>query len=699
MEDNVVNFQRHLEARGRPPSRPSGAAVPAEPPPTTTNEPPLQANPPEVTGAGGTEVVPAHRRPARPPRLPRPPRLSRRRRSTSGGDRAAALVRRHERRVRLRYRLSTGCRWILTRLWWIARGCAFTLRGFWRAVWQPDDAAWIREIRATDPAKARAERRKLRAERRAAVAAILIVTAGAWITLDWRGQELAAWIPTWFYWLAGALVALGLLFTGRPEPRPADEDQAQGMPASLTLDASDRGVARTVREGLHHIKSRGDVHDVTREPGGWGWTVTLAVLDDITEARLAALERYLNTPRGGLVLSPVTQAARVRRLRIVMADLLATPTDAPARAQSSVRTPIDLATRFDGGRLTLELFGRHMLIVGRTGSGKSGVLHDVVDALTSMTDVTVDGLDISAGPDLRAWEPALRAYVGGPDFVAAEELLLGVENLVKDRTARLGARYWDTTADGVAHVLVIDEYGLVAEHPRLRAHVEYVITYGAKVGVWVVLAAQRKVKDMLGSQLIVSQVHLKVYLGMAAEDVAGIPKSEREQGVRPYLFQPSTRTDPHDAGKAFVVGVEPMPLLVRFDRLDRAPAATRADERAEHQPALGERDLAVLTPTADDGVPELLLLVRDAIMATASAAHRRPERASSEEIVAYLARAGRLLDKAALVGELRTATGGLINRSRDTNLASGSNPKGLYLDDVDGAIRALRDRDRGDVGG
>lgn len=596
----------------------------------------------------------------------------------------------------------TAGSWVGTRLWWVVRGVPVALRGGYRVVWQPEMAELIVAIKDTQPATAATRRKELRKERRIVLLTLLGVGVAGWAVYKIWGDELLAWAwestPGWAFFAAGGLTLLGLGYAGRPELVETAEQPAEltTMPDGLVADASDRRVIANLTEAFADAKLRARVHSVQAAVGGWGWTATFEVLEAITEARLEGLERYLNTPVGGLVLSSVTAAARVRTLRIVMEDLLANPIDSPERTPTSVRTPVELATRFDGGRLALELFGRHILIVGRTASGKSGVLHDVVDALTSMPDCTVGGLDIAAGPDLRAWEKSLETYVGGPDFVKAEAMLAGVVAMVKDRTAQLGARYWDTAVDGLAHFVVIDEYGLAAEHQRLRMHVEYIITYGIKVGVHVVLCAQRKVRDMMRSALITSQVHTKIYLGMSPEDVVALPKSERDQGVRPHLFRQATRTDPNDAGKAFVIGVEDMPMLVRFDRTDRGTAARRSAERAPHRPQLGERDHQVAHRAEVDGVPPLLQQVRNAVLAIASTASpkRTPERASGEEIVNYLSADGTVIDKAALVRELRNATGGLITRSRDTNLAPGSNPKGFYLEDLDQAIAKLRDRAR-----
>ncbi|MGZ3140453.1 hypothetical protein ACVDFE_00250 [Lentzea chajnantorensis] len=612
------------------------------------------------------------------------------------------LVARAARRQRNARWAMTTVSWVGTRLWWVVRGVPVALRGGYRVVWQPEMAEIIATLKDTQPTVAASRRKDLRRERRIALLTLLGVGASGWVVYKFWGDELLAWAwqstPGWALFTVGGLILLGLGYAGRPELGETAEQPAvlSAMPDGLAADASDRGVIANLNEAFADANLRAKVHGVQKAAGGWGWTATLEVLDAITEAKLEGLERYLNTPVGGLVLSAVTAAARVRTLRIVMQDLLANPIDSPERSQTSVRTPVELATRFDGGRLRVELFGRHILVVGRTASGKSGVLHDVVDALTSMGDCTVDGLDITGGPDLRAWEDSLNSYVGGPDFVKAEKLLAGSVAMVKDRTAQLGARYWDTEVDGPAHFVVIDEYGLAAEHPRLRMHVEYLITYGIKVGVHVVLCAQRKVKEMMKSALIASQVHVKIYLGMAAEDVASLPKSERDQGVRPQLFRQATRTDPGDAGKGFVIGLEPMPILARFDRTDRGVAARRSAERAPFRPQLRERDRLVVDGAEFDGVPQLVHQVRDAVLAIASESNpkRNPERASGEEISYHLGAQGVVIDKAALVRELRNATGGLITRSRDTNLAPGSNPKGFYLEDLDQAIATLRERAR-----
>ncbi|RSM68947.1 hypothetical protein DL991_40955 [Amycolatopsis sp. WAC 01375] len=573
------------------------------------------------------------------------------------------------------------------------RGLGRTGRALWQVLWDPQREAYISAmLDHSNPDGAHRARLKLRRDRRNSVVLLLILSSFTYFGVDHWGRELWAKVPWWSVVVTGALVLPILALIGRPVPEPHDTDRpAEAMPQSLSLGDSARGVATTLSDAFTSSKIRVDVNEagVKAEPGGWGWTVTLQVLDNITEAKLDALERHLNTPTGGLVFARVPEAARVMVVRIVMRDLLATPVDSPERAWGSVRDPVELATRYDGGRLALELFARHTLIIGRTGSGKSGVLHDFLDALTSRHDVDIVAIDLSDGPDLKSWKMAVRRSAFGPNVENAERILQNAVDLIRHNTARLGARNFDPVTDGPGHVVVIDEYGMVAEIDALRILVEYIVTYGAKAGVWVILANQRAVNDMMGTSRLGSQVHLKVYLGMSAEDAQGLPKHLRELGVRPHLFRQATRTHANDAGKGFVVDAETTPVLVRFDRTDRLIAVRRASERAPMRPEPSQQYLDVVAREESQGVPELLSAVRSTVLEIASREGRRPARASGEEIVRGLRRRGIVIDKLKLVGELRKATRGAIVHSRDTNIGPGNNPKGFYLDDLDRGIEQL----------
>lgn len=623
------------------------------------------------------------------------PRLPARRRRPAEPD-GAELVRRAERRARRARAGRTVGGWLLVRGWWTVRGAGWvTSVGLYRVVWQPGKEDHINRMKEIKPDAALHAAQQLSHSRKTrlvlvAASAALAPEVGP-VLFHLAGQ----FIPWWGDIVAAGIAMPVLAAAGRPQRDDTVVEavhELEELPDGLSLDASDRGVAATLAEGLADRNLRGQVHGVRRAPGGWGWTATLSLLDELTEAKLAALERFLNCPLGGLVLSPVPTAARVRYLRIVMVDLLAE--SAPAVFRQPATLPADataeLGNRFDGGRLKVALFARHLLLIGRTRSGKSGALHVIVYALVTAGIATI-GIDLAAGPDLRTWEPALEDYVGA-DYAKALRVLRGAVELIQDRTARLGHREWNPQVDGPGLAIVIDEYGLLAQVPKLRALAEYVVTYGAKAGVGLVAANQRKVNEMMGSSQIGSQVHIKLYMSMAEEDADALPKAVRAQGVRPNLFRQASRGDDGDAGKTWVLGVEEMPILSRFDRMTRAEAHQHADDLTPNRPELADRDREPLRRSESDGMPRLPLLVRDAIVDIAGAAGRTPARASVGEIAERLSEQGYAVDKDALTRKLREELGELAPRSRDTNLGPHNNPKGFRLDDVEQSLRAVRQR-------
>ncbi|MGH9058001.1 MAG: hypothetical protein ACRDZY_00570, partial [Acidimicrobiales bacterium] len=607
---------------------------------------------------------------------------------------AVEVARRAERREVRKHRNRAAGGWVGVRTLWTIKGMGVAARGVFRIVWQPEMPELIKGMKALDPAAARLARKELRRDRARAVAVLFGASGMTYGAAAIWGDDLLAVTPWWSYPAAAAVIVPLLAIAGRPE---SEEDKAEAeqveMPAGLDLSASDKGVKEGLKEAFADQKLRAQVRDVRRAPSGWGWTVVVAIMDKLTEDKLAGLERYINAPVGGLIMTPENQASRVHTMRIVLEDLLRESATAPVRPPASLtlRQPVELATRFDGGRLGLSLAGNHILLIGATGSGKSGALLNLLDACTASRDEIVVGLDLSGGPDLRVFADNMHKHVIGPDYLAAEKLLTWVVDVLKDRTARLGDREWDTNVDGPGITLAIDEYSLVAAVPRLRALVEHVILFGRKVRTRGILANQRRVSDLMGSATVASQVHIKMYMAMSTEDAEALPKALRLQGVRPDLFQQATPASDGDAGKVFVIGAERMPVLARFDRLTRETARERSNERAGHLPQLHEQDLAIEQRQQTAGVPEVVIHTREAIVAAAYAAQRDPARASGEEIVQYLGSKGHAVEKARLIPVLRAATNGAINRSRDMNLG-GSNPKGLYLEDVDAAIAALREQ-------
>ncbi|RJQ70563.1 hypothetical protein D5S17_28970 [Pseudonocardiaceae bacterium YIM PH 21723] len=583
---------------------------------------------------------------------------------------------------------------------WTLRGLPVVADGLYRVVWQPERAARLRKSHAAAEVQAIGDEK---AEKRAADKAMedmatlnkdrwfrggAILVIGGTVYFGW--PHIIDSTPWWGLGLIGGGILFALARLGRPQDaaleleEAAEEEPLALLPAGLDLTASDRGTAVTLAEGLEQIKVKGQVTFVKRSPAGWGWTSGLSLLDEITEAKLNQLERYLDCIPGGLILAASEGTARSRTMRIIMEDLLATSvTSAPRQVGVlTLRQPAEVGTRFDGGRLALVLAGIHIQLIGRTGSGKSSILLILFDVLTAAVGSVVVGIDLTAGPDMRAWEPAMSRPLA-TDVLAAERLLTAVEAIMEDRTARLGMREW-TAEDGPQITVVIDEYARLAEVARLRARVDSLITRGKKVRVVVVLANQREVLEWMGSRTASTNVDVKIYAAMEAGDAAQLPKDLRDQGVRPAMFVPAQDDQPNDAGKAYVVGLG-APILSRFDHLTREESHGRALQRSGAVETWTEADEAAAVRTARGNVPNLLADLRDAVLAIGG--QRTPPRASGAEVEAWMEQQGRPVE-GGLTRSLKREYGQLAPPSRDTNLNRGENPKGYHLADVETAITA-----------
>jgi hypothetical protein len=192
-----------------------------------------------------------------------------------------------------------------------------------------------------------------------------------------------------------------------------------------------------------------------------------------------------------------------------------------------------------GEALIYEL--QHTLVVGASGSGKSGWLHSLMMWLTSFSDCIVVGIDMAAGATLNVWERAL-ALPLARDVDQAVIILERVLGVIRDREIHLGLKSEeeDDAADSFEPkretpwlVLVIDEFpDLLAEAKMTtRYNVDgkadgnyekYVILLlsriakkARKCGIRMVLASQNGTKTDLGSKEM--QAQLRAIVGLTLD--------------------------------------------------------------------------------------------------------------------------------------------------------------------------------------
>lgn len=593
-----------------------------------------------------------------------------------------------------RYAVMRRTSWAVVRR--TSRGALVVVRGtavgVGRFAWQPELGELYRAMANTDERARRIG--ELYRSRTVRVGLLLGATGGIWLASPW----LTYWAlggedgrPLW-QWLIAIAVLTGACWLFGRVAEAELEGQADELPPGLAGGMGARSVEATFRRAFEDLKIQGAVH-AAHLGGEWGWRVTTDILSDFGRTELDRLARQLDTPRGGLLVSSPRDSSRARVFTIVLVDLLASGQGAVQHPRLPLSVPRVLARRFDGGELALPLAGLHIAVFGRTGSGKSNVLKGFIHAFAS-AGVVLGAIDMTGGYDLRAWEkcfdPRLCAF--GDDVALVALVLERLKTIAMTRKARTPAgEKWVSTDVEPPIRMIIDEYGTVAGNTALRELVNWIILYGRNVDVHLLLASHRKVADIMGDGTVGSQVPLKIYLAMDADDTRTIPKATRDQGVAPERLIPANNDEVNDASKGYVVGLHDPAPLVRFNSYGPGEAQRLAAAYGRTgELSAADVDAMVALQNARQGVPELLTRMEQAIT-HASGDGRKPARATSEEIVEYLRQHGHSdVSVHNLTGRVRAELGPAFpeQRRQDTNL-HGRNQKGWYLDDLQAAVELL----------
>lgn len=202
-----------------------------------------------------------------------------------------------------------------------------------------------------------------------------------------------------------------------------------------------------------------------------------------------------------------------------------------------------------GERIMYQL--QHTLVVGASGSGKSGWLHSLMTWLVSFCDVVVVGIDMAAGATLGVWRKTL-ALPLAEDIDAAIIILERVFGVIRDREARLGlASEEEDDADDSFEpskktpwlILVIDEFpDLLAEAKATKTgdggnQLNYVIALlsriakkARKCGVRIIIASQNGTKADLGSKEMQAQLRAIVGLSLDPQQSKNLWQNDMHRG-------------------------------------------------------------------------------------------------------------------------------------------------------------------------
>ncbi|MEU3564596.1 hypothetical protein [Kitasatospora sp. NPDC006786] len=355
----------------------------------------------------------------------------------------------------------------------------------------------------------------------------------------------------------------------------------------------------------------GEVTDVTQEH--WGWRAVAHLTKGRPSglvAKLADLEVLLGVREGGVMAQPQKAAAGSVVLRVLTGDPFDPMPPHPhyPPCSNSILEPMVLGPSMDGEATRITLAGQNILVIADSGGGKSAIVRDLVDYITSCTDAVAWDID----PTGRGFGP-LRRLADRRAYTEEE-----IDQALDDALARARSRAremgddvdnWKVTDASPAGFVIIDE------HPQLtnkqKQKVVKLGRIGRKARWTVVLISQDATSEVLGDA-IADAFGIRIMLPCRKADVPLVVGSDTavNEGWMPHRLVPSPGDwDPADAGTFYIIapGLRD-PILRKATHLDAAAALLRVDERlaaaAQARSEDPEDDAVDLTKPAAEEVTE-----------------------------------------------------------------------------------------------
>ena len=247
----------------------------------------------------------------------------------------------------------------------------------------------------------------------------------------------------------------------------------------------------------------------------WGWTARVILRKGSTAedavAKIPAIESGLGVRPGSVRVIPDTARADRFTLRVIEKDPHAAPIPWPGINSTSITRPAELGLSESGQPVRVLFLGRHALIGGTTGAGKSGIVNVIMAYLAACPDVVIWAVDLKGGMELRPWASCIDRIAFTPG--QATELFRDAVTEVNRRAARMaheGKRSWEPTPDDPALVIVIDEYAEMPE--QAHAYADSAARLGRAVAVMLLAATQRPSQDAMGKGAVRSQMDIRICL-------------------------------------------------------------------------------------------------------------------------------------------------------------------------------------------
>lgn len=332
------------------------------------------------------------------------------------------------------------------------------------------------------------------------------------------------------------------------------------------------------------------VTDGRREP--WGWSVRVRFRsgspDDLNEDKTYKnLITALRLRRNGLLIEADPEAGDSCAVRVLLKDpftpeLVGTvPYRAPLSA--SITDTFDFGVGMDATKLAYTLAGLMLIMVGDSGSGKSGIMLAMSEAVTSTRDAVVVNLD-PVGTGVGDLGPAitLDACMDQDRIGAVLDFFLALCSArARQRVANSWGNKWRVSPEHPAFCLFMDEWPQLSDKNKKK--LIKLLLLGRKEAIWVYGFSQFGTKDYLGDA-IGPKLSAKLLGACRRVDVTELlGGGSIGEGYRADLLQAATHTERNDAGQIYaqgLPGVDNRPMRYQVREVTPEHAARVGAERA-----------------------------------------------------------------------------------------------------------------------
>ncbi len=248
----------------------------------------------------------------------------------------------------------------------------------------------------------------------------------------------------------------------------------------------------------------------------WGWTARVILRKGTTTHQainnIPGIESGLGLRPGSVRVFPDQARADRFILRVIEKDPHAAPIPWPGPAANTITRPVGIGLSEDGRPVGVLLLRRNALVGGTTGSGKSGVLNDIIATLVQCVDVVLWGVDLKGGMELEPWADCFEKLATTPS--QADELFAQAVTRLDERAAQMaaeGKRVWEPTPDDPALIIITDEHAELPDHSHECA--DSIARRGRAVAVNLIAATQRPTQAAMGKNTAVrSQMDVRICL-------------------------------------------------------------------------------------------------------------------------------------------------------------------------------------------